>query len=274
MPIERFQDPNTLVLSLPYIGQTGPFDPVKSYVIRRPLPNLSVLIVRHERVVQAVLSSGDGSIKFITASEPDAFNTLGSRHWVWSTKGLGKSNEIQGNHGLAITLKIPTDHYVLDKPYAEGTIWSGGGWNPGPDGVLAPLNVVEDYADQRQPDDGHMLGDAGNGLWDGDKRLLRADWGTPENPQPDTLSPFDIDGDGLVELPIMTDAATIDINYEYSKAQVLRHTITHEIAHAIGVPSHSEHPLGLMFKYSSNWSRDEYISDWFRSMISVSNAKW
>jgi hypothetical protein len=140
---------------------------------------------------------------------------------------------------------------------------------------LAPLYRVEDQADQMSPIDGILRGDTGNGRWDGDQRTGSGDdwgYGTASG----MLSPFDVDGDGYVELPFVAEPLAADpgskvVGLESSRAEVLKHTITHEIGHAIGVPKHSDVPADLMFKYSSNWNRADYLSDWFRSLIRVHN---
>jgi len=75
----------------------------------------------------------------------------------------------------------------------------------------------------------------------------------------------------LVADPLAADSGSKVLGLESSRAEVLKHTITHEIAHAIGVPIHSDVPADLMFKYSSNWNRADYLSDWFRSLIRVNN---
>ena len=118
-----------------------------------------------------------------------------------------------------------------------------------------------------QPADGALLCDTENGEWDGDHRLAT----TAEWLAEGTLSPYDIDGDGLIEQP--TAATPAGIVNEYEKWQILRHTLTHEVAHALGIASHSEDPDGVMFMYSRNWHRQDRISDWFLSTISIYNAK-
>jgi len=265
MPVVSW-DVNTLVLMLPYKEGTVNLGD-GAYKIRMPLPRINALIIRHDRTLKGVFSNEQGYIRFIAATPPGALNPSGSRHWAWSTKGLGISNALEGNHGIALTLKAPLDHYFADDPYQKGKVWDpvSGEWKTAQGSevnYLEPLSRVEDRADQLIPIDGIMPGDSPNGAWDGDRRLETFTG---------TLSPFDINGNGLVELPFGFDPTAVDANTEYSKAQALRHTITHEIGHAIGVPSHSDAPLCLMYKYSSNWNRQDYLSDWFRSVLEVSN---
>ncbi len=94
---------------------------------------------------------------------------------------------------LPLRCEKPLYNYFNDNPYIDGTTW-GNSWDL-PDGYLNPLSVVEDQTDQLDPIDG-VMGDGPDGEWDGDKRITTFDG---------DLSPFDIDGDGLVELPLATD---------------------------------------------------------------------
>jgi hypothetical protein len=245
-----------------------------------PLPHINVLLVRHDRTLQGVYANDGGYIRFVTASAPSQLNQTGTRHWSWATKGLGLSPTMDNNHGIALTLNDPLDHYMYDRPYKKGTVWNPDArrWEtPSGDEVkqLTPLNAVEDQTDQLSPVDGIIENDPGNGEWDGDQRVADVNnWGYGRGSV--MLSPFDVDGDGYVELPFVSKALDADPNskiegLESSKAEVLQHTITHEIAHAIAVPFHTDVNQDLMYKYSTNWERADYLSDWFRSLLKISN---
>ncbi|MGD8500282.1 MAG: hypothetical protein PVJ86_06525 [Phycisphaerales bacterium] len=88
------------------------------------------------------------------------------------------------------------------------------------------------------------------------------------------LSPHDIDNDGLVELP---RKAQVPVSTdEYTKAQVVRHTVTHEMGHATGISGpypggHCNESTCLMYQYSNNWNRDGHFCDDCRGMIRVHN---
>ena len=155
---------------------------------------------------------------------------------------------------------------------------------------LMPLRMCEDFTDERNFVDGWydatigaLLGNQANGRWDGDLRLPSYD----EWAQKGQLNPFDIDNNGLVELPLASNPdadnsskqyAAFDANsgtwiHPYTKAWVMMHTITHEICHVLAGSQHSQEPTGLMYKYSNNWKRADYLGDWYRSMLYVHNQR-
>jgi predicted Zn-dependent protease len=83
-----------------------------------------------------------------------------------------------------------------------------------------------------------------------------------------------------VELPFATDpeADLSDKQFDhnmnpYTKARVLQHTITHELGHALAGPMHTNDPKDLMYKHSNNWKRDDYLSDFYRSLLRIHNIK-
>jgi hypothetical protein len=288
-PVSFWQDSNTLYLYESYQGGSS-----GAYSIRLPLPPLNVLIVRLDKVKTGVFSTEDGYIRFLGAIAPDAQNINGARFWAWSTKGLGLKASKTGSYGIANSLQIPLDNYYGNTPYVKGTIWEGGLWRApdttegSPDLELAPLRNCEDYQDFNTYVDGYadlglgiLLGNAPNGQWDGDKRLItRDDWETSGH-----LNPFDIDNNGYIELPMASNPKADNRSKQYAtyipgedrwenpyvKAWVLMHTTTHEVCHVLAGPWHSENPLDVMYKYSNNWKRADYLSDWYRSLLLVHN---
>jgi parallel beta-helix repeat protein len=244
-----------------------------AYEIRKPLPHINILIVRNDH--EGTFGSQTGNIQFVSASPPSPQNPLGTRYWRWSTKGYAwcqtTSNQ-ESMYGLAVTLASPLRHYFGDRPYLDGSTWVDDdqdwdkvwsdtlqGWEIVTDGVLNPLSAVEDQTDQLNPIDGAM-GDTPDGYWDGDKRLTAFSG---------DLNPFDINSNGLVELPVATGLNNI-VN-EYNLYQVFMHTTTHEVGHALAGPTHTNDPACLMYKYSNNWSRADDLSDIYRSLLRVHN---
>jgi parallel beta-helix repeat protein len=242
---------------------------ITSYRIRKPLPHINVLIIYHDK--QGLFGSPDPHIQFMYASPPSQQNPLGTRYWRWATKGYAwcQTTANQASmYGLAVALKRPLDHYFYDLPYVDGTTW-GSSWESA-DVRLNPLSVVEDRTDQLDPIDG-ILGDGPDGNWDGDYRLASsADWEIRGD-----LNPFDIDNDKRVELPLATDPTPLDPSghdsIEYELIHVLKHTITHEMAHALAGPSHTNFQDDLMYRYSNNWSRHDNLSDYYKSLLRIHN---
>jgi hypothetical protein len=271
------------------------------YQIRMPLPRLNVMIVKLDRERSGVFGSEEGFISFTSSSEPTADNPQGARHWNWSTKGVAYLVQGRG-YGIATALKRPLDHYFNDTPYQKGTIlerdesgqyaWRAPDVTEGsPDLKLGPLNMCEDYTDGGKEAgleagpfvDGYvdpyvhgLTGNHDNGQWDGDRRLRsRDEWGSGH------LNPFDIDSNGYVELPTATNPDAADGNFDnqhdhlgrpYDMARVIQHTVTHEIIHVLARwGKHSQDPADVMYEFSKDWRRDDYVSDWYRSLLRVYN---
>jgi hypothetical protein len=263
-----------------------------SYLIRLPVPHINVLLIRFDRVNAKIKPDDDaaGFIVFRGAAPPVpwGYDQNGTRNWRWSTKGYSRWNRTSVQYGAAIPMKIPLDHYFSDDPYQKGTVWNGTGWDPVPTSnlTLMPLSLGEDpldtgefvavVTDNNQTVhiyDGTLQGDSPNGYWDGDKRLLNHnEWGGDQN-----LSPFDINNNGIIENPTVTLLADAAANEQddngnpYTKQWVLKHTISHEIGHAIGGLDHSDFFYCLMSAYSDDWKRDHFLSNQFRSRLKIHN---
>jgi hypothetical protein len=242
-PVGFWADAEQLYLDFSYTGGTS-----GGYEIRMPLPHINVLILKHDRVTNAVISWQDGRIIFEGHTAPSQQNPSGLRNWEWSTKGYAITNNTQDQgtmFGLAVTLMKPLDYYFEDQPYEDT---NQNGW-------LDPLSIE-----------------------DPDGPLPKVQWDTDGE-----LSPFDIDNDGYVELPIATDPNTVSgiissnekddqvVPWPYTRSRVLRHTATHEMAHALAGGSHTADPLCLMYEISNNWKRDDHLSDHYRSLLKVHN---
>jgi len=291
-PIYSWIDDGAFYLDRPYTGgANGP------YAIRMPLPPLNVLIVKLDKEKFGVFTAENdrqGHIYFMGASPPNPENIDGSRFWTWSTTGLGIY--AKNFYGLASVLQLPLDRYFGDRPYQKSSIWdpqqgwiTEDVWEPALM-KLMPLRMCEDFTDERKYIDGWydetigtLLGNKANGLWDGDRRLPAYD----EWAQIGHLNPFDVDNNGFVELPLASNPdadnsskqfAVYDENlgtwiHPYTKAWVLMHTITHEVCHVLAGSLHSQVPKDLMYKYSNNWKREDYLSDWYRSMLYIHNQQ-
>ena len=282
--IRKWDSATGITLARPYVGGSS-----GAYTIRKSMPHINVLIVRLDHEKQSYFLNEDGHINFLGASPPHEGDPLGSRYYAWGTKGKARDSENSGSYGIAEVLKVPLDHYFGDKPYEPGTIWNPQTqqWEtraPG-DKRLMPLNRSEDPSDTMEYVDGFyelglglMIGNLPNGYWDGDRRLSTP---TEWDANVDGLSPFDIDGNGYVELPLARDPdADIFANQHddhgnpYDKARVLKHSITHEICHVLAKTTwHSFDEKDVMYKYSKNWKRDDYLSDEYRELLQIHNLQ-
>jgi len=274
-PITSWGNSTQLSLAFSYEGATLS----GNYLIRKPLPHINAVIIRHDRTSPSALSSKDGFINFQTAIPPSPLNPEGTRQWNWDQKGHANTNSTEDHltmYGFATTYQVPLDHYFGDRPYREGTVWVGNNFTDEPvsDGKLAPLSRVEDRFDTLTPIDG-VLGDNPDNYWDGDYRSNDQNtWYMAAN----QVSPFDIDGNGYVELPFASDPDADNYSKQYdfdgvpnTRARVLKDTTTHELVHTIAGPPHSQVLNCLMYEESSNWSKDNYISDYIRSLLRIHN---
>ncbi len=196
-------------------------------------------------------------------------NKLGARNWSWDTKGSTSPVGTATAYGVSNTYQISADSYFNDKPYKDQT----GVLQPG-NAKLDPPTGVEDANDNGTIQTGEDKNS--NKLLDGDVYVAGS--------FVQQLSPFDIDNNGLVELPVATNPVTctstnpntpagcIDRNFEYTRAQTLKHTATHEIGHAVGMPStHDSDSQCLMYTSSINWSRDYCFSTVAKGQIFIHN---
>jgi hypothetical protein len=284
-PVTKWLSPESILLDRTYVGGAS-----NTYQIRMSMPHINVLVVRLDKVKKGVFTSENGRIIFLGASPPSPDNPTGSRHWAWTTKGHARESKDPASYGVAEVLKIPLDHYFDDRPYAGGTIWGDPvqrQWNTrdSSNRMLMPLSRSEDPLDAMAFIDGFndlgmsvMLGNLPNGIWDGDRRLpTYTDWDNNTN----GLTPFDIDGNGSVELPVASDPHPIDDSKQhdaaglpYTRERVLKHSITHEICHILAKTAwHSADSTCVMYMYSNNWKRDDNLSDDYRELLEIHNKR-
>jgi hypothetical protein len=183
-------------------------------------------------------------------------NKRGIRDWTWDVKGASTIGDGL-NYGFPVTYQLALDFYFADRPYTDGVSRNR---------LLDPLTStsIEDRNDNGAIDVVRSVSEDvnHNGALDGDHVRV--------NSFSEALTAFDSDDDGFVELPVASDPMLIDSRFEYSKAQVLKHTITHEIGHALGM-THNTDATCLMFKDSPNWSRDGCLSLDSKQQIQIHN---
>ena len=204
---------------------------------------IDVLLITHDRSLS--YKGFDGRI-----------NKLGTRNWEWDTKGMTDTRGTSASYGANCTTgHDPLTKYFDDRPYSDLA--------PKLDGKLNPPNEVDDTNDDGQLTraDTEITGSGWTrSVLEGDY-FLRFTYNLQ-------LSPVNIDSDQFVELDTVLSLNPESPDYanganpgpkEYSRAQVLKHTITHELGHAVGIP-HNDISDCLMSSTSSNWKRDGYFS--------------
>jgi len=88
------------------------------------------------------------------------------------------------------------------------------------------------------------------------------------------LSPFDIDGNGMVELPVVSFLNEIDTLTENSEAQAAKMIITHELGHNVGITIHTSDSTCAMNNESNNLIRDNHFSQDAAALVRIHNAPY
>jgi hypothetical protein len=192
--------------------------------------NLDVVVITNDQV--APFPFTDGNI-----------NKRGVRDWSWDTKGSSGIGTAESYGANTTTYQMSLDGYIEDKPYTDANDNQG----------LEPTDdpSVEDGNDNAEDDriQGQFEDVARDGL-DGDLYVPGS--------FTEALSAFDINRDGFVELPVSSDPGSIPAGTAYTEEQVLKHTITHELGHAVG-SNHTQDATDVMYEFSNNWSRDDTL---------------
>lgn len=190
----------------------------------------------------------------------------GVRDWDWDTKGWCNIGDELFYGGDCKTYQIPLDNYFAQRPYADDLGGSGLG-NPSFLDPVDDTTAVEDANDSGYWEDQHdvVIVSQTPEILDGDSYdfTLAEPGDTNYNSR---HTSFDVDRDGKIELPVISNPLDPETNayndkypYEYTKAQVIKHTITHEMGHMVGA-DHTTDPYCVMNDVSNNWSRDDKFS--------------
>jgi hypothetical protein len=186
----------------------------------------------------------------------------GIRDWTWDTKGFSVIGDHIDYGAFTLTYKEATDNYFSDSPYEEG----GGMAYLDPNIHTVYGGDVQDINDNGINNEDVLIGwEAGSeaASLQGDRLVLPIGYAN-------TYSALDIDNDDMVELPLAADPENIPAQNESTKAQVLKHTITHEMGHAVGM-THNSNSDCLMYEYSQNWRRDHNFSDFAKGQMRIHN---
>jgi len=107
---------------------------------------------------------------------------------------------------------------------------------------------------------------SGNRELDGDYPIPGATtaWSYSED-----LSPFDIDQNGMVEVPLA--GLTVDPGYEYTLDQGLKMVLTHELGHNTGITMHTQDPTCAMYEQTNDLLRDRHFSHDAAQLIRIHN---
>jgi hypothetical protein len=225
--------------------------------------NIHVLNINHETAKSYGSGSSTADSYAYIARQKDKNNQIIPRGWKWATKGysLPGSGTL---YGSPIIYQKALNFYFTNRPYTDGQTWNGTSW-VAKNNRLDPLNLVEDKNDNGSFNTGEDFSAGTASILDGD--FCNTSFSINRD-----LSPFDINNNSEVELPVASDPNSIDSDFQYKKKHVLKHTITHEMGHAVGVPtSHTADSSCAMYQYSNNWSRDWKFGTTAKGCIKIHN---
>ena len=198
------------------------------------------------------------------------------RDWEWSTKGVCPPGSAI-TYGTCTAYQLALDNYFNDMPYKNGntcpsssTNCSGSPWptwDPA-NTVLDPVNRVEDQNDNavntKIGTNNYEAGPSASSPWNSDVRV-------PGSFLQD-LSPFNPSNMRYNNnVPMVVELPVGNASNRFTKPQVLKHTITHEIIHGAGDGPHNSDPNCLMYEWSNNWSRDNNLSNYAKGLLKIHN---
>jgi len=201
----------------------------------------------------------------------------GIRDYTFATLGLSSYGNDTA-YGANCTIYKPSmDYYYSDIPYRDYTTFDGtnmgnqNAWGP-KNGVLDPITAVEDRDDDGKKDGGEDKNH--NGVLDGDYIVRNPNYPAGSSDPWEfnhDLSPFNVDNDNPVQVELPVAAGVNHITDEYLPSQVLKHVITHEIGHNVGIDLHTADSTCVMYNSSINWLRDNHFSTAAKDLIRIHN---
>jgi len=200
----------------------------------------------------------------------------GVRKWSWAVQGSSDTGNqtYYGSDppGYTLVYKPAINNRFNQKPFVDANSWTAPGvWGDPNNGVLDPVSKVEDTNDNGVLDNNEQDAndtapyDDGDEDFDGDYPVQSGGvWNFWKN-----LSPHDINRNGEIELPLAADVNSIV--YEYEKADVVRHVITHEMGHSVGIENHCTSTTCVMYEIAINYERDGHFCNICRATIFIHN---
>ena len=225
-----------------------------------------------------------------------------ARAWSFATLGASSGAGDEDSYVSCRVFQKAFDNFFAvsagkgDRPYLDDATFTGTKANDmrkaelwtGPDNKLDPIGLVEDA------DDNGLLGSVEN------KVNLSSETTTPrltgDHPvpcgttdpacKPDTngdgwpdtpweynhaLSPFNINNDGKIELPLVAQVNQITPLHSFSIEQAAKHVTTHELGHATGVAVHTDDSSCVMYKATDDFLRDGHFSAAAAEKIRIHN---
>lgn len=247
---------------------SGAYTPGRVFPRRSMQDQTKATLDLAEIVYEAVLCQG-GEVCEHTSK-------FGVRQWVTATLGYSAPLGTASSYASRTSVyKKAIDSYFRDRPYQHRTndptrVVLGPGGVP----LLAPITKVGDNskagADNGQAEAGEPLGN---------DNQLAGDTYVRDRFDLD-LSVMDTNNDGCVELPLATDPTTLSpcdpraISAPFpqaTKQQVVRHIVTHELAHAAGAPHNSTNRNDVMYDEAVNWIRDGFFAPETAALIRIHN---
>jgi hypothetical protein len=198
-------------------------------------------------------------------SETGHILRFGKRSWLTGTlgdcpvgNGAGLGPVIDPDQDPCRTFARAIGYWYTDKPYRDGGLNTN---LPGADqnGLLDAISNrdrVEDKDDDGIRDGGEssILNDA---YLDGDVYLRKEI--AVGNYQAGDSTTYDIDMDGLIELPTLFGPEDLATAKEYTQAHTFKTILTHEAIHGLGV-GHTQVATDLMFANVNELDKDKTLS--------------
>jgi hypothetical protein len=216
-----------------------------------------------EENLDVLVMTNDTTTTF--GSETGHILRFGKRSWLTGTlgdcpvgNGTGLGPVIDPDQDPCRTFALAIGYWYADKPYRDGGLNTN---LPGanPNGYLDAVNNrdrVEDKDDDGIRDGGEAS--ISNDAWlDGDV-YLRDDI-ADGNYQAGDSSTYDIDMDGLIELPTLFSPDDLATAKEYTQPHTFKTILTHEAIHGLGV-GHTQVATDLMFSNVNELDKDGNLS--------------